>query len=91
MSNKQVPGRLGKHPSSIGRELNRNRAGTINHYVAITAQAKVDLRIRAARSRHPLKNALVYAYVIEKLHWGWSLEQISGRLKSVDHPGQPGW
>lgn len=91
MSNKRVAERLGKHPSSIGRELNRNWAGAVNHYVAITAQAKADHRSQAARIRHPLKSSPVYAYVIEKLRWGWSPEQISGRLKSIDHPEQPDW
>jgi len=40
---------------------------------------------RVAHSKHPLKNAAVYAYVTEHLRDGWSPDQIAGRLKR-DYP-----
>ena len=76
---RQIAYRLKRQPSTVCRELKRNRWG--KHYVAIHAQAVSDKRISIARKRHPLKNAKVYAYVLERLKWGWSPEEIAGRLK----------
>jgi transposase, IS30 family len=43
-----------------------------------------------ARARHPLKNKSVYKYVLRKLRYGWSPEQISGRLRLMK-PNNPYW
>jgi len=71
---------LGRSPSTISEELGRNSL-TNGEYVAIHAQARANERKLKGRKRHPLKNAAVYAYVIEKLREGWSPEQIAGRLR----------
>jgi IS30 family transposase len=61
-------------------------------YVAIAAQAKTDKRQQnSAHNKHPLKNPDVYAYVTSYLRKGWSPEEISGRLRKVDHPSNPHW
>lgn len=84
-SNKTIARRFGCHPSTIGRELRRNRI--VGQYVAITAQSVSVERSRQARRRHPLKNPGVYAYVLDGLRRGWSPETISGRLeKKQEHP-----
>lgn len=70
---------LGRNVSSISREIKRNRFG--DGYVAISAQFRSDKRRFDGRKRHPLKDPVTYAYVLEKLREGWSPEQISGRLK----------
>jgi IS30 family transposase len=88
-SNKTIARRFGCHPSTIGRELRRNRIS--GQYVAITAQAIAVDRSRQARRRHPLKNPDVYTYVLEKLRAGWSPQLITGRLREVDHPGDARW
>ena len=79
LSQREIARRLKRNVSTISRELKRNRFG--NHYVAIHAQAKTAKRKSLAGKRHPLKNDTTYAYVLEKLRWGWSPEQIAGRLQ----------
>jgi len=71
--------KLDRSVSSISEEINRNQF--YGHYVAIHAQAESEQRKIKARKRHPLKDPLTYAYVLEKLRDGWSPEQIAGRLE----------
>ena len=71
--------KLERDVSSISREVKRNRFG--DGYVAISAQFQADERKLNSQKRHPLKDPVTYAYVLEKLGEGWSPEQISGRLK----------
>lgn len=47
-SNKEIARRLGRHPTSIGLEINRNQFRG-KYYVAIHAQAKTDQRKLLAR------------------------------------------
>lgn len=93
-SNKECARRLGRHPSTIGRELKRNSFwGTSGqqHYVAIYAQVRTQERWKKiAHSKHPLKNPDVYAYVNAELREGWSPDAISGRLK-IEHPDDNYW
>lgn len=90
ISNKESARRLGRSASTIGRELKRNGwKGGI--YVAIHAQGKADKREqRSAHSKQELKNPEVYEYVTERLRWGWSPDQIAGRLK-LDYPKDNHW
>ena len=78
-SNKEIARQLGKHPTSIGREISRNQFKG-RYYVAIHAQAKTDQRKILARKRHPLKNKNVFDYVTKKLRRGWSPEVVAGPL-----------
>lgn len=88
-SNKTIARRFECHPSTIGRELRRNRIA--GEYVTITAQTIAVERSRQARRRHPLKNPDVYAYVLDGLRRGWSPQLITGRLREIDHPGDAHW
>lgn len=89
VSNKECARRLERSPTTIGRELERNRWG--NHYVAIHAQANaVSRQSRKGQSKPELKNPQVYAYVTRHLRGGWSPDQIAGRLKRI-HPDDPHW
>ena len=85
---REIARRLGRSPSSISREIKRNNFK--GHYVAIHAQAKTEKRVKKARKRHPLKNKSVYKYAMRKLRFGWSPEQIAGRLKLMK-PDNPYW
>ena len=85
LSVRKIAHKLGRHPATISREVRRNRYG--NHYVSIHAQQKAKKRKVRAGRRTPLKDPLIYSYVLERLRWGWSPEQISGRL-SIDIPGK---
>ena len=42
-------------------------------------------------AKQPLKSKKIYSYVLEYLRSGWSPEQISGRLKWMDHPDDKSW
>ena len=76
--------------STVGREITRNSFG--DRYEPLHAHAKaVRRRGRAWGAKHPLKSEKVFAYVIDHLRSGWSPEQISGRLKLVDHPDDTTW
>lgn len=90
VSNKECGRRLGRNTSTIGRELKRNGwKGGI--YVAIHAQGKADKREqKSAYSKQELKNPEVYEFVTERLRWGWSPDQIAGRLK-LDYPKDRYW
>ncbi len=71
--------KLSRSVSSISEEIKRNSYG--GKYRAIYAQRLSNNRKNNSHYRHPLKDKLVYAYVLEKLKEGWSPEQIDGRLK----------
>jgi transposase, IS30 family len=85
--------------TTIKAEVRRNGSLVFNRdgqkvfvYIAISAQAKADERqCHCAHNKQTLKNSNVYQYVTKHLAEGWSPEQIEGRLKKVDHPGDPHW
>jgi len=79
LSVREISRRLGRNPSTISRELKRNRWG--DGYEAIRAQRASRLRKSFINRTHPQKAAWIYSYVLEKLKEGWSPEQISGRLE----------
>ncbi len=73
----EVANRLGRHRSSVYRELNRNGGG--KRYSPALGDAQ-------ARKRRPgkalkLLNPLLYRYVYNRLKKGWSPEQIVGRMR----------
>jgi transposase, IS30 family len=75
---REIARKIRRSPTTISREVKRNRHG--NHYVSIHAHKKAKTRKMEAGRRSPLKDPLIYSYVIEKLRSGWSPEQIAGRL-----------
>lgn len=98
--NKPECSRLLDRPlATIKAEVRRNGSWLTNKdgqrvfvYVAITAQAKALSRQQlSAHNKQSLKNPDVFTYVTRELRGGWSPEQISGRLKYIDHPGDPHW
>ena len=77
------PQRLGRHPSTIHRELGRNRFRDGDRgfcgYFPLNAQ---DLaRRRRQRRRKLAADEGLRAHVIERLKAGWSPQQIAGRLR----------
>lgn len=77
ISQAEIARRLGRHRSTIGRELQRNREG--GTYWASAAQGKAQQR----RSRRPRKldDPLSNEYVRRGLAQRWSPEQIAGRSR----------
>ncbi len=99
LSNIDCAKRLGRSVSTIGRELKRNKTRVsvgLNNWEMIYEPIHAD-HVANERKRHawfakePLKNKKIFSYVIGKLRDSWSPEQIAGRLKEVDHPGDPSW
>lgn len=95
--NSECAKRLGRHVSTIGRELRRNRVrvgvdGDWEYiYEPLHAQfVSGERKKNAWFAKHPLKNKKVYSYVLTKLRSSWSPEQIAGRLKHL-HPYAPSW
>jgi transposase, IS30 family len=82
LSRLAIARQLGKHHSTISRELTRNKIGRTD-YNARTAQQKTAARrIQANQRFHKLvAGAKLTQYVVRRLKRYWSPEQIAGRLK----------
>lgn len=98
LSNNECAKRLGRHASTIGRELKRNRI-RVNVgrgdwkiiYEPLHAQSVAEERKKNAWfAKQPLKTKKIYAYTMTMLRRGWSPEQIAGRLKYL-HPDDSSW
>ena len=71
---------LGRSPSSISREIKRNKPPVRNVYAPRLAHERA-LENRSSRGESKLsENTVLCDYVIKKLKLGWSPEQISIRL-----------
>lgn len=99
LSNKKCARRLSRHVSTIGRELKRNKTRVAvgkNDWNVIYEPSHaqfvaMERKQHAWGAKQPLKNKNIYQYVLKHLGMGWSPEQISGRLREVDHVGQKEW
>jgi len=69
---------LGRSPSTIGRELRRNSLGI--GYLPDSAQKKAEDR-RSHRKKAIESDGKLQDYIIAKLRFGWSPEQIAGVMK----------
>lgn len=78
LSNKRIAEELGKHKSSIGRELRRN-----NCDLSVYGPDRCNRLYLERRKRVPKlqREGALHAYVIAGLERHWSPEQIAGRLK----------
>ena len=82
LSNREIARRLGRHHSTIDRELVRNGPRYEGcAYIHEAAQRRADARARWARPRHRREHQRLYRYVVTGLGQDWSPEQIAGRLK----------
>lgn len=78
-----IASELGRAPSTISREISRNKGRT--HYRGIEAHERA-WRNRARPQRLKLqKNPVLTNYIIARLQRLWSPEQIAGRLR-LDYP-----
>lgn len=76
---------IGRHPSTIYREIHRNTKGK-EIYLADRAHKRYVRRAFWQRYRSPLKDSFIWNYVINNLRENrWSPEIIAGRL-SVEFP-----
>ena len=85
-----IAARLGRHPSTIGREVARNsgrpRAG-VGEYRAVAAQGRAEIRARRPKDRKLARCPELAAWVQDKLIGDecWSPAQITARLR-VEFP-----
>jgi transposase, IS30 family len=86
-SRRVIAGRLGRHPSTVGREICRN-AGARGGYRALAAQARAEQRARRPKTARLAGNARLREWVQERLAECWSPEQISVMLRS-QFPEEP--
>jgi len=82
----EIARRLNRHPSTISRELRRNRGR--NGYWAVAAQTKAEARRGGRPWICKLDHPEVSRYVRERLRQYWSPDQIAGRSRS-DFPDDP--
>jgi len=79
----EIAKRLGRHRSTIYRELKRNSEG--NYYLPDTAHRLTQSRCKKPSFRITTNTAL-YDYILRRLKDSWSPEQISGRMKLENKP-----
>jgi transposase, IS30 family len=85
----RVAGLLGRHRSTIFRELARGRLDGQGRYRAVIAQGRIEQnRRRAGRPRKLLPGSALFTAVVERLGQRHSPEQVAGRLKR-DFPDDP--
>lgn len=80
----EIADRLGRNPSTLHRELKRNRVEdrevpAASGYHPLTAQSLAE--DRRARHRKLIQYPQTKAYVLRQLKSGWSPEQIAGRMR----------
>lgn len=84
-THKEIAEKIGRNPSTISREIERNLSKDCKKYVASIAQNKTLNRKSYCVKKLKFDNPELVSYVKNKLKESWSPEQISGRLKK-DHP-----
>lgn len=75
---------LGRHKSTISREVLRNSSPEYRLYLSHRAHDRAVKRKQEANSHPRLKTEEIVCYVHCKLKMGWSPEQIAGRI-SMDY------
>jgi len=83
-SDREIGKRLGRHHTTIAREVKRNSKYGRAYRPSLAQKRYVRVTTRQRR-KGPLKNPGVYLYVREKLRQEFSPDQISGRMK-IDYP-----
>ena len=77
LSKAEIARKLGRHRSSIGREIQRNSHN--KKYRPHKAQENYNSRKKMCGARRKLENNIILIYIQEKLEKGWTPEQIAGR------------
>lgn len=74
---RQIAAALDRSPSTISRELSRNRGVQVGYKPAYAQQR---MRARRWTGGRLTREPVLRGAVMERLGWGWSPEQIAGRL-----------
>ena len=76
----EIARRLGRHRSTISREIRRNLSPRWPHYNDLCAQREAETRRHTARHRKRRDHQPLVDFVTEKLRAFWPPEAIAGRL-----------
>jgi IS30 family transposase len=84
---RDIAAALRRSPSSVSREINRNKDDLgRRRYIPRAAHQRALIKRKSRGREDRLKNDTIREYVVEHLKGDWSPEQIAGRIKD-DHPG----
>lgn len=86
-SARAIAAMLGRSPSTISRELRRNRRHWMPRYHAGQAQLWAESRTLRPQPTKMASNPVLREFVQTRLDWKWSPEQISNQLK-LDFPAE---
>lgn len=82
ISQSEIARRLGKHKSSISREIKRNKSKKKDRYNAWHATTLYIHRRKSCVRKYKIKeDSALYEFILKGLEQFWSPEQISGRGK----------
>lgn len=81
---REIAEAIGRNPSSISREINRN-IPLHRIYKPRLANERAEQKRKSRGRKLRLKNGFIRRYVVDHLKKGYSPEQIAGRLQ-LDHP-----
>lgn len=73
---------LRRSPSSVSREINKNRDGR-NRYNPRVSHERAIIKRSSRGKRKLVKNGSLHSYVIAQLKLGWSPEQIAGKAQKI--------
>ena len=80
---KNIGNIIGRHKSTISREISRNKHKKLKAYLPDTAEKKAAKRkIKGRKKCYLEKDSELRKYVVGKLKMDWSPEQIEGRIKA---------
>ncbi len=80
VTQKDIAENIGVHPSTISREIQRNKDSVTEEYHYAFAQTKAQRR-QQAKAKYTVFNSKIKTYIKMKLKEDWSPEQIAGRMK----------
>jgi IS30 family transposase len=81
---------LGRNPSTISRELARNKSPVQDQYNPVAAHRRSGERQQWSRPCPKSKSPRFLESIGKGIEAGWSPEQIAGRLR-LEHPGDDEW
>jgi IS30 family transposase len=85
LSDEQIGNLLGRHRSTINREINRGSHGK-GGYIAEAAQFAAERRARRSAANHPTKSKALVRCVRGLIRRDWSPEQVQGYLDRFAQP-----
>lgn len=85
---RQIAAELGRSPSTVSREVVRNRSACLKRYAPRAAQALANAARKRPRPGKIAGNQLLRDAISKHVLEQWSPRQISHQLR-VDYPGQP--